>query len=228
VTQLDPEDLLSLTSFLGMLPGVKPRSARELLTACMHDAIWEKRGSFTLGPVTIPVGEANEFFIRDDRDVQHVSPRGAALLIKLYEAGELPMKTKRVQPTPDEALAYMQSEKDLVAKGVARREQEAAARQAYQAKIADPASITEAEFTYHLLDDIFWQHQGKGGGTLMVGGIEVHKSVSTLSSNSGKSSDSAVRFSWTSPANGLQQLSKPSAYEENRRNDADRNWGLPG
>ena len=67
----------------------------------------------------------------------------------------------------------------------------------------------------------------RGYKTMILDGIEVEKSVFVYQSNSGKTHDSEVTFSWTDSKGEPHRLCKPSLYSENRRNDANRNWGLP-
>jgi len=62
---------------------------------------------------------------------------------------------------------------------------------------------------------------------MLIGGIEVEKLVSVYKSNSGKSSDSNVTFTWRSFDGQYHCIEKESIYSNNRRNDAERNWGLP-
>lgn len=62
---------------------------------------------------------------------------------------------------------------------------------------------------------------------LTVGGVDVRKEVQRYASNSGKSGDFSVTFTWKGADGESHRLEKPSHYEGNRRNDADRNWGLP-
>ncbi len=92
----------------------------------------------------------------------------------------------------------------------------------YDLKLVDPNKIDA-----NTLDDLFWKHHGKGPGSLTVGGIKVTKSIDRYSSNSGKSKDWRVTFTWTNSDGMAVSRVKESRYEDNRRNDAERNWGLP-
>lgn len=82
-------------------------------------------------------------------------------------------------------------------------------------------------FDYRLLKEVFVRQIGKGRGTLLLAGTEVTKSVLEFSSNSGHSTDWQVSFSWRGAEGNSQKVTKESRYSSNRRNDAERDWGLP-
>lgn len=224
---LDVGDLPVLTKFLASLPGVQPRVAKSWLQHLMLEAVLEDKTEFLVEAETVTMAEGNELFIADYWHTDHVSPHGAATLIRLYKAGVLPMKWVKPREVPADAIAYAGSHAALEQKAARRRELELAEAAAYQAKLANLPGIAENEFSYRLLDDIFWHHIGKGEGTLTIGGLNVDKSLIEYSSNSSKSRDFEVTFSWTSPAQGRQTISKESRFAGNRRNDEARNWGLP-
>jgi hypothetical protein len=92
--------------------------------------------------------------------------------------------------------------------------------------LANPETIVEAEFTWSLLNAVFFRH-GKDTREMVVGGRPVSKHLHPFRSNSGKSTDFNVTFTWKSTDGTARQLEKQSLYESNRRNDEDRNWGLP-
>ena len=79
------------------------------------------------------------------------------------------------------------------------------------------------------MNDVFYHKFGafRGHKTIILDGIKVNKSVFVYQSNSGKTHDSEVIISWTDSKGEGHKLCKPSCYSENRRNDPDRNWGLP-
>lgn len=220
---LDVDDLLATSAFLAMLPGVKPRVAKAEIRNLFDDAVIEYKDEFRVGEEAVTVDEANELFISTLGVADRVSPKGARLLIRLYRAGALPMKWAKPRDVPENAQAYADSQADLEERARVRQEKRRAEEQAYQAKLERPEDIAESKFTYRLLDDLFWYHLGKGEGTLTVGGLEVHKSLVAYKSNSGKSRDFTVTFSWTSPKHGTRVLEEQSEFAQNRRNDADRN-----
>lgn len=220
---LDPNDFWAFTKFAKHLGGLKPRVTLNWLKDKFYEACDMDSPDVDLGSTMVPKSEMLELFCQDDWGAQRISPDGAALLARLHVAGVLLYKTTRPGPVAPAAQAYIESKPALLAKVLQAR----AEREAYARKVAEPSAINEDEFTYRLLDDVFWKHQGKGGGTLEIGGVLVRKSVTTLSSNSGKTQDSSVRFTWRSVDGTEKVLLKPSVYVGNRRNDAERNWGLP-
>ena len=62
---------------------------------------------------------------------------------------------------------------------------------------------------------------------MMIGGIKVNKFLLRHESNSGRSHDWEVIFTWESKDGPPKSLKKESRFGNNRRNDAERNWGLP-
>ena len=81
------------------------------------------------------------------------------------------------------------------------------------------------EKTFDELNQIFWDASIKRGA-LEVDGTKVTKSLARHPSNSGKSYDWEVSFSWIDVDGKPRSLTKESRFKDNRRNDADRNWGL--
>lgn len=63
---------------------------------------------------------------------------------------------------------------------------------------------------------------------MVIGGVEVSKTVRVRTSNFGKSRDSEVTFTYVDSDGETVVLEKESMYSGNRRNDANRNHGLPG
>lgn len=158
-----------------------------------------------------------------------VTPDGAALLVRLYEAGIFePQRVRAGRTDPTELRAYAVSASTLQQRAAHARAEREAATRAYQERVRHPERLTDAEFTYKLLNDVFIARHGLRGGTLMmeIGGLQVTKEVRTYTSNSGSSRDSSVTFSWTARDGTPRELHKPSTYAGNRRNDAERNWGL--
>jgi hypothetical protein len=240
---INPELLLPLQKATKLLPNVKPRrAAATFVVICEmpYDAAFSVNGDGRLEfdddapPVDVGVGvllscnDVDDCIETDLSGTKRVSPKGAALMIRLYEAGLF--ERQRVQDglgDPVELGAYAQSEADLRARTEARRADDERARAEHERLIANPDHVREDEFNYRLLDDIFWHYRGKGSHVMSIGGIAVCKEATTYSSDSGKSSDSAVVFSWTGAGGTRREIRKDSIYARNRRNDADRNWGLP-
>ena len=87
--------------------------------------------------------------------------------------------------------------------------------------LKNPEIVLETEFNYSILNDIFFEKVGAfvGEKELMIGNILVTKFVDTpCRSNSGKSKDHAVEFSWLSQSGKSKTITKRSRYESNRRN----------
>ena len=166
--------------------------------------------------------------IVDSFDRKRLSPKGAALMIRLYEAGLFDLQRKRDALAEPTALrAYAASEPELRARTLEMRATTERERAQRDYRIEHPHHIREDQFDYRLLDQIFWRHCGPGSHTLWIGGLSVQKSVVSYTSNSGKSRDSEVVFSWVGSDGQTKEFRKPSACAGNRRNDSDRNWGLP-
>lgn len=89
----------------------------------------------------------------------------------------------------------------------------------------DLASIKPDQFNYSLLNQIFWDRKIKDG-SLEIGGVTVTKHIRRVTSNSGKSADWTVVFSYVDAAGERHEFRKESRYSSNRRNDPDRNFGL--
>lgn len=154
-----------------------------------------------------------------------VTPTGASLLIRMYEAGLFELRKKKAGlGDPVELRAYANSLPEILE--AMRKDEEA--RQARALLIDQPERITEQDFTYSLLNSVFIRHHGLQGGSIQmrIGGLLVTKSVFIYWSNSGKSHDSDVIFSWVSADGTAQKIQKESLYANNRHNDPDRNWGL--
>lgn len=138
-------------------------------------------------------------------------------------------KKAKVEAVHDELIAYSESEAALIDKTLAIKEAQRKAKEEREERINNPQNLSVTDFTYSLLNDIFFAHLGKctGQQEMNIGGIPVTKTVLPYRSNSGKSQDFEVVFEFTDENGESQQISKSSMYAGNRRNDADRNHGLP-
>lgn len=224
---LDPADFQTFTWVCQGLPGVKPRVNQRRLRELFHALRKSGPTSTTLINATVVRSELSELFCEFDSGLygasERVSPAGARLLVRLYVENELVLKGKMTGEPSAELLAYCNSEQALLDKVQERK----AAETAFKARLSDPANFSEDEFSTSILDKLFWRHVGSGGGKLTIGGIEVQKAVTAYRSNSGKSKDFRVSFYWTGSDGTSHERVAPSLYESNRRNDEDRNWGLP-
>jgi hypothetical protein len=229
--------LMPLTEVLALLPGVQTAKARAYLR-WQCDLVLEQvialDGTGGVAAVEAAPGiiitsaVCEDLFFGEDIGRQRVTPRGATLLLTLYERGVLPCRGKPGEPNP-KLRAYAACEETLLATAHEYRARRDAERQRRKSLIEDPSQVTESEFEYGLLNDIFFAKLGpiRGIRTLAIGGIEVTKQVGVFKSNSGKSQDSEVAFAWVGSDGVRRVVDKPSSFASNRRNDAERNWGLP-
>jgi hypothetical protein len=230
--------LMPLTEALTLLPGVQLRRARTYLHGLRSEmldrviALGDTDQVAVIEPLPGLIATSaacDDLFFGEGVGRQRVTPRGAALLLALYERRALPCRGGLGRP--DQKLcAYAASEESLVAAALERSAQREAARQRGLGFISDPSKLPEAEFECSILNEIFFTKLGpiRGSATLTIGGIEVTKSVSVYRSNSGKSQSCDVGFTWTASDGTPRCLEcSRSRYAGNRRNDEKRNWGLP-
>jgi hypothetical protein len=221
---LNPDDFLAFTQVAAGLPGVKPRVTLDWLKETWADAVVKDEPNVDIQGVLITTKTLGELFHSNSWGTgNRVSPAGAQLLITLYEQGTLPLKTNAVKQVSAELLDYANSGTQLAELEKSRLADKAL----YEEKLQNLQLIHESEFTYQLISDIFWKHLNKGAGGLYIGGILVTKNLVRYASNSGKSQDFSVSYSWVSSLGEHKRLTKDSTYSENRRNDASRNYGLP-
>lgn len=231
---------MKLLQFLAALPNIKPRAAKEALKS-WHNDLFNKmmanmEGDHTRMKVTAGAGiklgfrDMNEIFAPDDLAPVQITPYGAGIVLKLYQNGLLPMAKKALPvEVPEAILKYAESSEKVNEVRKRLRNEWAAEEIAYRQILSSPTDIKYSDFTYKLLNDIFIYHNGLGGNaiTMEIGGNKVTKTLHAFSSNSGKSQNWEVTFSWIDKDGIPRVLVKPSMYAGNRRNDADRNWGLP-
>lgn len=228
--RVSPEHLMKLGEALESLPNVKPRKARATL-----DEFWNRLVNALMdgkeGRIELPDGSAfgwpefNEIFVEDIYRTRRVTPPGAEFLVRLYRAGVFELKSARDEiGEPRVLLDYAANEAAILQKQAAE-DAEIARRKDL---VAHPEKVTESEFTYGLLNEIFFKHCGEGSHELEIGGIKVVKSLGGgYRSNSGKNRDFDVSFSWTGSDGKQHSIDKQSRYKDNRRNDPVRNHGLP-
>jgi len=199
--------MLSLTAFLNLLPGIKPLKARHLI---LEGSLLTKEQS-----ADIRMRDLNIFDM-----VLEVGPDAAAAIIEAYKGGKLPMQKASLRPSSvPGAESYLADARRL--------REEIAERQRLEKAIHDPSVLTEADLSnYQLLDRVFIAVKGAGEGTLVLAGIQVTKSLTGYSSNSGKTTGWRVAFSWMGSDGRGRSIEKVPPEASNRRNDPDRNWGL--
>lgn len=231
---------MSLTDALRYLSGVKPKIARQMIQDWLHQSIGavhysDETKEFEFFEATdISLGVEGTVLTKsqiaelyndtfDDWGKLSISPEGASILIHLYGLDLLPMQKKASKSVDDRLKDYaslglrfsdfqrMQSEK-------------MAERRKFLARPLD--EIKPGEFSFDLLNHVFWREGRRGNSVMTIGCIEVRKEVYPYKSNTGKSIDFTVEFSWRDVDGKEQTAVKRSIYQENRRNDAGRNWGL--
>ncbi|MCX4030472.1 hypothetical protein H0A36_27785 [Endozoicomonas sp. SM1973] len=239
---LQSQFLMKLQTALSYLPNVKPRIARQDLEYEQRK-LWarqwemeeqtdsefdEQACKVILGNTELTCDDFRHILESggDLSDTPKVTPYGASLLIKLYNDGYFELKGKSQQPsTIDQQLIdYTASEQKISEQEKDHKRQ----LKAYKTLIKNPDRIKLEEFSYYLLNDVFVEHFGYRQGTfkLDIGGVSVTKGVTVYSSNSRKSQDSEVIFSWTDLDGNYRELKQASFHKSNRRNDERRNWGL--
>lgn len=129
------------------------------------------------------------------------------------------------QPAPD-FDRYIEELRDSVRLAEERRHEQQAEAQRRKALIENPSTYLPAEFEHDMLDRIFFHHHGPGPAQMLIGGVTVTKHLASYTSNSGKSRDHTVTFSWETDGE-RHELDRESRFQHNRRNDQERNWGLP-
>ena len=107
-----PAALLATLRLLALLPGVKPRVAKDRLYSGLLNAVLAQRPSFKLWPSEVSVADCDEIFIPDRRGIDRVSPQGAEVLLRLYRAGALPMSCQAPSDDLGAVLAYIASGRD--------------------------------------------------------------------------------------------------------------------
>lgn len=239
-------DLMPLDEALECLPDVSVTPARRFIHREMH-ALFEELSAAIIGrqdknldglhkkfapDVILTMASFEDLFLKIDRNA-YVTLNGARLLLRMHGAEVLPRSRTRRPGDIDRITQYASLDEAVIAEKVqaAKDEQVRAveADRAARLEILDnPDAIPESDFCYSLLDDVFVRHKGRGIGTkvMSIGGIQVSKTVIPFHSNSRKSRDYGVRFTWTDSSGAERVIENPSRFEGNRGNDPDRNWGM--
>lgn len=198
----------TLSNFLATLPGIRPIKARRLI----------------LDGGLLSTNERADIHWRDTSlldTVLEVGPDAAAAILVAYKAGRLPMQKGQHPTSAPDAEAYLATSDALRAQIAERWRQEQA--------INDSSLILESDFGNHrLMDRVFFANVGPGAGSIVLAGITVTKTVVGYKSNSGKSTGWRVRFDWIGSDGERRHSETVPPEADNRRNDPDRNWGLPG
>lgn len=231
-------EYMTLFGALKCLPGVMPRKAKELIEMAESDrnnrmivdtGLEKKEYPYVIGNTQLTEAEYKEFWIETFTfygSTIRTSPKGAYFLLKIYQNGDFPMRKGALVTNAPLLQEYIDREKEFEDRFAKAQR----ARERHKYLVEHPGEIKESDFEYKLLDDLFFKHCGPANHTsqkMNLDGIEVSKFVTGYRSNSGKSIDYLVVISWVGSDGELHRITKDSLYSENRRNDADRNWGLP-
>lgn len=223
---------------IDLLPNVKPRKAKRLLDNireyflemyCHDDEPYEP---YDIKGMLITESDYQMMMvIADDYwgEVDYITPEGAAILIRMYRKGCFELKKR------NDCLGDTQELEEYAASGERLFSQHAVLKEHDKQQRAQelywkehPEELPEDKFTASRLNAIMWHHNVIGTHSSMdIGGITVTKEVSQYKSNSGKSHDNEVVLKWIG-SDGIprEEYLRTSSYRNNRRNDADRNWGL--
>ena len=212
MTSINPRLLIKLQDALARLSEVMPRKARYMLLESEHIM-----KDFGLEAEIIP----------DEWGTLRVTPSGIKIILELYYNEDLPLKKKAKPSMASELEDYAKSESSLFDRSRAIEMENKARQERRASLIADPSLAREEELIYPLLNEIFWEHGLRGDAELEIGGFQVQKLVIPYRSNSGKSKEYSVHFSWKGSDGRVHEAIKKSCYSDNRRNDSNRNYGLP-
>ncbi|CUJ69737.1 Uncharacterised protein [Achromobacter sp. 2789STDY5608633] len=230
--------IMRLRDALKMLPSVKPVSAMRLVDEWIQEALapccepgYDPDGeplSAVVAGKDILLTELEEVKQEDYLSAFKTSPKGAQLLLSLYADGALPMNGP--PGDPDERLvSYAADGRVFREVHEAERARARIAREAKTALLSDPSGVSPESLTPELVNDFFFFHRKNkmGHETMRIGGIEVSRFVRLYKSNSGAHRGYSVELRWTG-VDGVEVVHEQNTpYESNRRNDPERNWGLP-
>lgn len=215
---------LTVLQFSKLLPGIDRAAFRDMFEEPLSLFMAKGPGIRFLNHRRIKGQTITMSDVGGIQNRKRVDARSAQTFNRLYAAGALSMMDGRspMPATAAEAYAAHAAEEEQRAK--AEADDAVLLRRRY---LSDPSAVPESAFALGLLNDIFFRHLGKGGGTMDIGGIAVTKTTPYRHmSNSGKSRDWSYHFTWTSPDGSSHRLSRESDHVGNRRSDPDRNWGL--
>lgn len=214
-TDADDFWLLSLTRFCSGLPSVKPLSTQRKLDAAYFSAMKAGNDVAVVDAVAVPVVELAQLHCVNVFGARAISPKGAALLIRLYRQGLL--DTGGAQPAEPTANAqrYAASHDTWLAfrkaKGFKFQRERMRANAEYKDRLRDLESWDDSEFTYKVLNDIFWENLKVADGVLQVGGLTVRRGPLRFTDASGNYTLYKHAFSWSDHQGVQRVLVAPSA-----------------
>lgn len=226
---------ISLISALKRLPGVAPILSKKKIKKAMDDALMsllespiEKIANYIIGNSILTEQEWEHLWIEEQipgEETIRISHCGAKILKQLYLNNDLVLKKGKSISEKTPGIDLYISQEDQYKKQMIELEK-GLERRRYL--INTPDEITEKDFEYELLNQVFIEKFGLTRNThsLYLDGIKVTKSVQVYKSNSGKTYDSEIVISYINQNGEQKKLIKESIYKKNRKNDEGRNWGL--
>jgi hypothetical protein len=205
---------------INFIPEVKPRKAKwSLQDYCVSNKI-----------------KPREVYAGFDTWNLRMKPKGAKILLDLFERGLIEQKTKNVFQDVSELKEYSK-----VSEGeIDKQEQEILTKnkrgkERFEYILEHPDEIQESEMTYNFLNNYSWEKFGKGSHRWQMREYSFYKDfILGRLSNSRKTrvSDTMVWIHIYNWDGSLYKVLKNSAAIAgppplNRRNDPNRNWGLP-
>jgi len=207
------------TSVINFIPEVKPRKAKwSLQDYCISNKI-----------------KPCEVYAGCDWNLR-MKPRGAKILLDLFEQGLIEQKTKNASQDVSKLKEYSEiSEEEINKKEQEIITEDRVQKERFQYILEHPDEIKESEMTYDFLNNYSWEKFGKGSHKWQMREYTFHKDfILGMLSNSGKTrvSDTMVWIHIYNWDGSLYKVVKNIAASigpprPNRRNDPDRNWGLP-
>jgi hypothetical protein len=188
-------EALTLRGFLALLPGVAVHTAAREFDLQVQRARIDGSALVRSGHLLLPLAEVDGFFFMHAR-ARRVTPKGARWFIYCFRQGVLPKSAGHPEGDMDAALAYARIGEDPADQARAER----ARLRAYRERLGDPDRIPERDFTYKLLDDIFWRHLGSQAGKLTVGSVDVWREL--VAADDGAATVRSYRYTWNSRERG--------------------------
>ncbi|MCW3782999.1 hypothetical protein [Defluviimonas salinarum] len=233
--RIESELCLRQGEVVRLIPEVRPNVALQTFREVILDVLCGEHQD----PIPVSLEEVRDAHRGDNAafEPEVITPAGARLLKRLFEAGMIPQRRKASPKDLSALEAYIASEPDLVERSRALRTSRTAAKEARdaawramderaQAIAADPGIARAEEISAALIDRVFIHLRGYGaGGTIRLAGMECHKMLDRYLSNSGKTR-STTAVCWWIDEEGQRHGDPAPLSIPNRRSDPTRNWGL--
>lgn len=224
-----PELCLSRGEVIRLIPEVKPNLAGQAI----EDAIFAQVLGEPYRGLTLTEEDVAEVSYGGEGERRVLTPNGARLLRKLFEAGLIEQRRPGASRDLSALDAYIASEAELRDRTLElrlRREAKDGAWEVLDARAReiaeDPSCATIEDLSPRMIDRVFIHRFGYGReGEIELAGCTCHKAIERYVSNSGKTRTSTA-YCWWEDADGGRHGNTPPDLPRNRRSDPDRNWGL--